>query len=96
MLPSTKVSSILFWLWISSFNSNLVRPTQEKKDEKIIKKYAQPMEDSEESDDDDKSNVTYDENDIKEAYENVMENENRSENIMEEKVSKKNNDKKNA
>ena len=69
---------------------------QEKKDEKIIKKYAQPMEDSEESDDDDKSNVTYDENDIKEAYENVMENENRSENIMEEKVSKKNNDKKNA
>ena len=69
---------------------------QEKKDEKIIKKYAQPMEDSEESDDDDKSNVTYDENDIKEAYENVMENENKSENILEEKVSKKNNDKKNA
>ena len=64
---------------------------QEKKDEKVMKKYEQPMEDSEESDDDDKSNVTYDENDIKEAYEDVMENENRNNNIMEVKVSKKNN-----
>ena len=69
---------------------------QEKKDEKVMKKYEQPMEDSEESDDDDKSNVTYDENDIKEAYEDVMENENRNNNIMEVKVSKKNNSKKNA
>ena len=69
---------------------------QEKKDEKIMKKYEQPMEDSEDSDDDDKSNVTYDENDFKEAYEDVMENENRSQNIMEVKVSKKNNYKKDA
>ena len=56
------------------------------------------MEDSEDSDsddDDDKSNVTYDENDFKEAYEDVMANENRSQNIMEVKVSKKNNSKKN-
>ena len=69
---------------------------QEKKDEKIMKKYEQPMEDSEDSDDDDKSNVTYDENDFKEAYEDVMENENRSQNIMEVKVSKKNTYKKDA
>ena len=61
-----------------------------------MKKYEQPMEDSEESDDDDKSNVTYDENDIKEAYEDVMENENRNNNIVDVKVSKKNNSKKNA
>ena len=69
---------------------------QEKKDEKIMKKYEQPMEDSEDSDsdDDDKSNVTYDENDFKEAYEDVMANENRSQNIMEVKVSKKSNSKK--
>ena len=40
------------------------------------------IEESEESDDDDdKSNITYDENDFKEAYENVMENENINENI---------------
>ena len=55
---------------------------QEKKDERTIKKYEQPIEESEESDDDDdKSNITYDENDFKEAYENVMENENINENI---------------
>ena len=48
---------------------------QEKNDEKTIKKYEQPVEESEDSDGD-KSNVTYDENDFKEAYEDVMENEN--------------------
>lgn len=46
---------------------------QEKDDEKIIKKYEQPVEESEDSDDEDKSNITYDENDIKEAYESVLE-----------------------
>ena len=63
---------------------------QGKSDEKIIKKYEQPVEDSEESDGEDKSNVTYDEDEIKEAYENVMENENHSENIMNKVGSKKN------
>ena len=46
---------------------------QEKKDEKTIKKFEQPVEESEESDDEDKSNVTYDEDDFKEAYQCVME-----------------------
>ena len=46
---------------------------QEKKDEKTIKKYEQPVEESEESDDEDKSYITYDEEDFKEAYETVME-----------------------
>ena len=66
---------------------------QEKKDERTIKKYEQPMEESEESDDDDdedKSNVTYDENDFKEAYEEVMKNENINENIMDSGVKKSN------
>ena len=69
---------------------------QGKKDEKIIEKYEQPVEDSEESDDEEKSNITYDENEIKEAYENIMENENENQNIMEIKLSKKSNSKKNA
>ena len=64
---------------------------QEKKDERTIKEYELPVEDSEESDDEDKSNITYDENEIKEAYENVMENENLSQNIVETKMSKKSN-----
>ena len=56
---------------------------QEKKDEKTIKKYENLEEESEDSDDDDdKSNATYDDNDIKEAYDFVMENENRNENIL--------------
>ena len=49
---------------------------QEKKDENIIKKYEQPVEESEDSDDEninDLSNITFDENEIKEAYENVLE-----------------------
>ena len=49
---------------------------QEKIDEKIIKKFEQPIEESEESDEEDKSNLTYDEADFKEAYDNVMEVEN--------------------
>ena len=69
---------------------------QEKKDEKIIEKYQQPVEDSEESDDEDKSNISYDENEIKEAYENIMENENQSNNITVAKMSKKNISKQNA
>ena len=64
---------------------------QEKNDEKTIKKYEQPVEESEDSDSgDDKSNVTYDENDFKEAYENVMENENKNENIVESKPNRNN------
>lgn len=55
---------------------------QEKRDEKTIKKYENLEEESEDSDDDDKSNATYDDNDIKEAYDFVMENENRNENIL--------------
>ena len=46
---------------------------QEKKDERTIEKYEQPLEDSEKSDDEDKSDITFDEEDFKEAYENVME-----------------------
>jgi len=65
---------------------------QEKKDEKTIEKYEQPVEDSEESDDEDKSNATYDENEIKEAYENIIENENRSKNTK-ANLSKKSNTK---
>ena len=45
---------------------------QGKKDERTIKKYEQPVEESEESDDEDKSNITFDEEDFKEAYDNVM------------------------
>ena len=48
---------------------------QEKKDEKTIKKYEQPVEESAEEDNKDKSNLTFDENDFKEAYDIVMENE---------------------
>ena len=40
-------------------------------------------EESEDSDDGEKSEVTYDDDEIKEAYEFVMENENRNENINE-------------
>ena len=59
---------------------------QEKKDEKIIKKYSKLEEESEdEEDEDDKSNVTYDENDMKEAFEYVMESENHNDNIMKKK-----------
>jgi hypothetical protein len=54
---------------------------QETNDEKTIKKYEKLEEESEDSDDEDKSNVTYDDDEIKEAYEFVMENENRNENI---------------
>ena len=54
---------------------------QECNDEKTIKKYEKLEEESEDSDDEEKSNVTYDEDEIKEAYEFVMENENRNENI---------------
>ena len=50
---------------------------QEKKDEKIIKQYEQLVEESEESDDEDKSNLTFDEEDFKEAYQNVMDLEER-------------------
>ena len=45
------------------------------------------MEESEESDDD-KSNITYDENEIKEAYENIMDNEKKSKGTMEIKLKK--------
>ena len=54
-----------------------------------MEKYEQPMEDSEESDDEEKSNITYDENDIKEAYDDVMENEKRSKDVIAIKISKK-------
>ena len=64
---------------------------QETKDEKTIRKYEKLEEESEDSDDEDKSNATYDEDEIKEAYDFVMENENRNENIKvsKDKVSKK-------
>ena len=53
---------------------------QEKNDEITIKKYEKLEEESEDSDDEDKSNITFDENDIKEAYYWVMENENNNKN----------------
>ena len=62
---------------------------QEETDEKIIKKYEQPIEDSEESDDEDKSNITYDEDEIKEAYENVMENEGLRKEVSDKKLGSK-------
>ena len=68
---------------------------QETKDEKTIRKYEKLEEESENSDDEDNSNVTYGEDEIKEAYDFVMENENRNENIStipKEKVSKKQSD----
>ena len=55
---------------------------QETNDEKTLRKYEKLEEESEESDDDEKSDVTYGEDEIKEAYEFVMENENRNENIV--------------
>ena len=55
---------------------------QECNDEKTIRKYEKLEEESEDSDDEDKSNLTYDEEEIKEAYNFVMENENRNENII--------------
>ena len=45
-----------------------------------MKKYEELVEESEDSDD--KSNITFDENEIKEAYGFVMENENHNENII--------------
>ena len=56
---------------------------QESNDEKTILKYEKLEEESEDSDDGEKSEVTYDDDEIKEAYEFVMENENRNENINE-------------
>ena len=48
------------------------------------------MEESEEDEDEDKSNITFDEEDIKEAYEDVMQLENKStsKNNMEDKTIK--------
>ena len=54
---------------------------QEKNDEITIKKYEKLEEESEDSDNEDKSNITFDENDIKEAYDCVMENENNNINL---------------
>ena len=65
---------------------------QESKDEKTIRKYEKLEEESEDSDDEDKSNVTYDEDEIKEAYDFVMENENKNIDIAtvpKDKISKK-------
>ena len=62
---------------------------QGERDEKTIKEYGQPVEDSEESDDEEKSNITYDENEIKEAYENIMENEKKSEDNIEKNLQEK-------
>jgi hypothetical protein len=63
---------------------------QECNDEKTIRKYEKLEEESEDSDDEDKSNLTYDEEEIKEAYNFVMENENRDENIIpKDKASKR-------
>ena len=66
---------------------------QEFKDEKTIRKYEKLEEESEDSDEEgDNSNVTYDEDEIKEAYDFVMENENKNVNsttVPKDKVSKK-------
>ena len=66
---------------------------QELKDEKTIRKYEKLEEESEDSDEEgDNSNVTYDEDEIKEAYDFVMENEKKNVNITtvpKDKVSKK-------
>ena len=63
---------------------------QERNDEITMKKYEKLEEESEDSDDD-KSNVTFDDNDIKEAYDCVMENENKNDNIMQNNINKINN-----
>ena len=66
---------------------------QELKDEKTIRKYEKLEEESEDSDEEgDNSNVTYDEDEIKEAYDFVMENEKKNVNsttVPKDKVSKK-------
>ena len=64
---------------------------QEKNDEITIKKYEKLEEESEDSDNEDKSNITFDENDIKEAYDFVMENENNNMNIMNNNINQINN-----
>ena len=64
---------------------------QEKNDEITIKKYEKLEEESEDSDNEDKSNITFDENDIKEAYDYVMENENNNMNIMNNNINQINN-----
>ena len=61
---------------------------QEKKDEKIMKKYEELVEESE--DEDDKSNITFDDEDIKEAYNDVMEIENKEKYSMNIKLPKHN------
>ncbi len=53
--------------------------SQQGKDEQIVQRYDNLEEESE--DDDDKSNITVDEKDIKEAYDCIMENENHNENM---------------
>ena len=66
---------------------------QELKDEKTIRKYEKLEEESEDSDEEgDNSNVTYDEDEIKEVYDFVMENEKKNVNsttVPKDKVSKK-------
>lgn len=64
---------------------------QEKTDEETIKKFELPIEDSEDDDEFDKSDISYNENDIKEAYDSVMENEKKeSEKVPNVSTSKKN------
>ena len=63
---------------------------QERDDEITIKKYEKLEEESEDSDEE-KSNITFDDNDIKEAYDCVMANENNNENIMNNDINKINN-----
>ena len=58
---------------------------QERNDEITMKKFEKLEEESEDSDDE-KSNVTFDDNDIKEAYDCVMENENKNDNIMKNNI----------
>ena len=70
---------------------------QESKDEKTLRKYEKLEEESEDSDEEEKSNVTLDEDEVKEAYDFVMENEKRNQNsenkekvtVSKDKVSKK-------
>ena len=56
--------------------------SQQGKDEKTVERYDNLNEESEDDDEEDKSNITLDEKDIKEAYENIMNNENNDGNII--------------
>ena len=72
----------------NQFNSNLIE--QELKDENIIKKFEQPVEESEEDDDEDNDDNTFNFDELKEVYDDIIKNEIFSKNNSQNKIIEQN------